>query len=122
MLYAAHSLRIPVPWSRVAARVEEQRPGGIPQRGSRRAAVSRGPAAALKKKAEASQRMLRGEEALPEEDLSANSLFKPLPQPSRLESLLIAIQMQAYCQQVNQFTGQSFAKLFLMQSVNAGGE
>jgi hypothetical protein len=30
--------------------------------------------------------------------------------------------MQAYCQQINQFTGQSFAKLFLMQSVNAGGE
>ena len=72
----------------------------------------------LKKKAEAQQRMLRGEEALPEEDLSTNSLFKPLPQPSRLESLLIANQMQAYCQQVNQFTGQSFAKLFLMAQFN----
>ena len=73
-----------------------------------------------KKKAEATQRMLRGEEPLPEEDLSNNSLFKPLVQPSRLESLLIANQMQAYCKQVSQFTGQSFAKLFLMAQFNKG--
>jgi translation initiation factor 3 subunit H len=74
----------------------------------------------LKKKQEAQARLMRGEEALPEEDLSQNNLFKPLPQPSRLESLLIANQMEAYCQQINQFTGQSFAKLFLMQSLNNG--
>jgi len=74
----------------------------------------------LKKKQEAQIRLMRGEEALPEEDLSSNPLFKPIPQPSRLESLLIANQMEAYCQQVNQFTGQSFAKLFLMQSLNSG--
>jgi len=72
-----------------------------------------------KKTAEAKARQLRGEEPLPEEDLSNNPLFKPIPQPSRLESLLIANQMQAYCQQVNQFTGQSFSKLFLMQSLNS---
>merc|ERR1711865_271712 len=57
---------------------------------------------------------------LPEEELGSNPLFKPIPQPSRLESLLIANQMDAYCQQVNRFTGQSFAKLFLMQSLNSG--
>merc|ERR1712086_446314 len=74
----------------------------------------------LKKKQEAQIRLMRGEEALPEEELGSNPLFKPIPQPSRLESLLIANQMYAYCQQVNQFTGQSFAKLFLMQSLNSG--
>ena len=68
------------------------------------------------------ERERKGEEPRPEEDTSTNPLFKPIPAPSRLESLLIANQMQAYCQQINQFTGQSFAKLFLMQSVNAGGE
>ena len=76
----------------------------------------------LKKKIEAQERERKGEEPRPEEDTSTNPLFKPIPAPSRLESLLIANQMQAYCQQINQFTGQSFAKLFLMQSVNAGGE
>ena len=72
----------------------------------------------LKRKAENQSRLMKGEEPLPEEDLSQNQLFKPMPQPSRLESLLISNQMQAYCQQINQFSGQSFAKLFLMQSLN----
>ena len=76
----------------------------------------------LKKKIEAQERERKGEEPRPEEATSTNPLFKPIPAPSRIESLLIANQMQAYCQQINQFTGQSFAKLFLMQSVNAGGE
>mmetsp|Transcript_28009 Transcript_28009/g.90568 ORF Transcript_28009/g.90568 Transcript_28009/m.90568 type:complete len:342 (+) Transcript_28009:28-1053(+) len=70
-----------------------------------------------KKKAEKASKLLKGEEIV-DEDLSTNPLFKPIPQLSRLESLLIANQMQAYCQQINQFTGQSFAKLFLMQSLN----
>jgi len=74
----------------------------------------------LKRKTDQQARLLKGEEPLPEEDLSTNPLFKMLPQPSRLESLLIANQMQAYCQQINQFSGQSFAKLFLMQSLNGG--
>ena len=73
-----------------------------------------------KKAAEASARAARGEEPLPEEDMSTNSLFKPIPKPSRLESMLITNQMSAYCQQINQFSGQSFAKLFLMQSLNNG--
>merc|ERR1712087_863360 len=74
-----------------------------------------------KKKAEALARAAKGEEPLPDEDLSSNSLFKAIPQPSRLESLLITNQMQAYCRQINQFTGQSFTKLFLMQSLNNAG-
>ena len=71
----------------------------------------------LKRKTEAAARQQRGEEVT-EEELANNPLFKPIPQPSRLESLLITNQMQAYCQQINQFTGQSFAKLFMMQGLN----
>ena len=74
-----------------------------------------------KKKTEAVARRARGEEPLPEEDLSTNSLFKPITKPSRLESLLITNQMAAYTQQINQFSGQSFAKLFLVQSLNGSG-
>ena len=36
-----------------------------------------------------------------------------------LDSLLVTNQMAAYLQQVNQFCGQNFAKLFLMLSLNA---
>ena len=75
-----------------------------------------------KKKAEGAARRARGEEPLPEEDLSTNALFKPITKPSRLESLLITNQMSAYCQQINAFSGQSFAKLFLMQSLNGAGQ
>jgi len=75
-----------------------------------------------KKKSEAQARMQKGEPPLPEEDLTNNSLFKPMSQPGRLESLLITNQMHAYCQQINNFTGQSFAKLFLMQSLNSGSQ
>ena len=75
----------------------------------------------LKRKTETQLRISKGEEAVPDEDLAQNPLFKPMPQPSRLESLLISNQMQAYCQQINQFSGQSFAKLFLMRSLNAAG-
>ena len=71
-----------------------------------------------KKRAEAVARRARGEEAAPDEDLSNNPAFRPIPKPSRLDSLLITNQMSAYCQQINQFSGQSFAKLFLMQSLN----
>ena len=74
---------------------------------------------AAKKRAEAAARRSRGEEPLPEEDLSANVIFKPLAKPGRLDLLLVTNQMAAYLQQVNQFSGQSFVKLFLMQSLNA---
>jgi translation initiation factor 3 subunit H len=74
-----------------------------------------------KRQAENAARKARGEEPLPEEDLSNHPQFKPIPKPSRLDSMLITNQMSAYCQQINQFSGQSFAKLFLMRSLNAAG-
>jgi len=41
-----------------------------------------------KKRAEAVARRARGEDPLPEEDLSTNSLFKPIPKPSRRRARL----------------------------------
>jgi len=71
----------------------------------------------MKRKEENKQRRDNGEELLPEEDPS-NQLFKPLPQPSRLEGLLISHQIETYCKQVNRFTGASFTKLFLAGSLH----
>ena len=72
-----------------------------------------------RKKLEAVARAARGEEPTLEDDTNSNPLFKPIPKPSRLESLLVTNQMSAYCEQINRFSGQSFANLFLVQSLNA---
>jgi len=71
-----------------------------------------------RKRSEAAARRARGEEPLPEDDTSTNPALKPIPKPSRLDSLLVTNQMGAYLEQVNQFCGQSFVKLFMMQSLN----
>ena len=57
-----------------------------------------------------------GEAPLPEED-PTNPIFKPVPQPSRLEALLISNQIDQYCKQINRHAGQSFTKLFLAGSL-----
>ena len=51
-------------------------------------------------RAENMARKAAGEEPLPEEDPS-NPIFKPLPEPSRLESFLITNQISNYCNQIN---------------------
>jgi len=40
-------------------------------------------------------------------------MYKPIQQPSRLESLLVTNQINKYCEQINKFAGTSFTKLFL---------
>lgn len=45
-------------------------------------------------------RKASGEEPLPEEDPS-NPAFKPIPEPSRLDSFLITNQIANYCNQIN---------------------
>ena len=67
-----------------------------------------------KKRQENQARRLHGQEPMPDEDTSNNPLFKPIPEQSRLESLLITNQVHQYCQQINTFAGQSFSKLFLL--------
>ncbi|EDO39430.1 predicted protein [Nematostella vectensis] len=60
-------------------------------------------------------RIQRGEDPLPDEDLS--KMFKPLPVPSRLDNLLLSEQVNTYCQHVHQFSTQSFGKFFLAQAL-----
>jgi len=70
-----------------------------------------------KRKAENNQRKVNGEELLPEED-PTNPIFKPIPEPSKLETLLTTNQISSYCTDVNHFSGNSFAKLFLANQLN----
>lgn len=51
-------------------------------------------------------RKATGEEPLPEEDPS-NPVFKPLPEPSRLDSFLITNQISNYCNQINGYVANS---------------
>lgn len=69
-----------------------------------------------KRRQENLQRKAAGQEPLPEEDPS-NPIFKPVPEPSRLDSLLITNQIANYCSQINQFSSQSLNKLYLMQGI-----
>lgn len=68
-----------------------------------------------KREAENTARRSRGEPPLPEEDL--NKMFKPIPAVSRLESLLISNQIKSFCQQINEFSAQSFSNLFIAEGV-----
>jgi len=68
-----------------------------------------------KRKMENAARKLNGEELLPEED---PSLAKPIPEPSRLPSLLATNQTENYCQQIKQFAATSFAKLFMIEGIH----
>ncbi|KAL6571312.1 Eukaryotic translation initiation factor 3 subunit H [Orobanche hederae] len=60
-----------------------------------------------KRRAENLARKNSGEEPLPEEDPS-NPIFKPIPEPSRLDSFLITNQIANYCNQIN---GSCWTKL-----------
>lgn len=68
-----------------------------------------------KRALENAAREARGEAPLPEEDL--NKLFKPLPSPNRMDSLLISGQISNYCQEVNRFASQSLGKMFMLESL-----
>merc|ERR1712025_1557902 len=73
-----------------------------------------------KKQQENAQRVQRGEEALPEEDLT--KIFKPIPAPSRLDTLLISNQVTNYCKQVGQTPAQSLGKLFIAEAFQENSE
>merc|ERR1712086_634842 len=70
-----------------------------------------------KRKQENEQRRRQGLPPLSEDDLSNNPAFKPLPEPSRLDSLLFNTQISNFCQQINQYCGQSFNKHFLINAL-----
>ncbi|GAA6103734.1 eukaryotic translation initiation factor 3 subunit H-A [Tachysurus ichikawai] len=64
---------------------------------------------------ENAQRQSRGEPSLPEEDIS--KMFKPPPPPPRMDTLLIAGQINNYCQNVKEFTSQNLGKLFMAEAL-----
>lgn len=69
-----------------------------------------------KRRAENMTRKAAGEDPLPEED-PTNPIFKPIPEPSRLDSFLITNQIANYCNQINGVSGQSLNKLYLMKAL-----
>lgn len=68
-----------------------------------------------KRRAENATRRAAGEEPLPEEDPS-NPIFKPVPEPSRIDAYLITNQISNYCSQINVFTGPALSKMYLMDA------
>eukprot|EP00270_Netrium_digitus_P017058 TRINITY_DN619_c0_g1_i1.p1 TRINITY_DN619_c0_g1~~TRINITY_DN619_c0_g1_i1.p1 ORF type:complete len:349 (-),score=106.37 TRINITY_DN619_c0_g1_i1:222-1268(-) len=69
-----------------------------------------------RRRMENAARKAAGEELLPEEEAS-NPVFKPIPEPSRLDSYLITNQISNYCQQINTFSGTSLSKLYVMKAL-----
>jgi len=69
-----------------------------------------------KKKMENIAREAEGKPPVPEHD--PDYTF-PKP-PNRLKALLVASQINEYCDQVNKFNGQGFSKLFLAGSLRKG--
>lgn len=63
------------------------------------------------------QRISKGDAPLPDEDI--NKIFKPIPTPARLDSLLLAGQIDNYCHQIQEFASQSFGKLFMADSLQS---
>jgi len=70
-----------------------------------------------KLKLENATRQENGEAPLSEADMPGNPAFKPIPAPSRLESLLITGQINHYCGQISQFASSNYGKLFLAQGL-----
>jgi len=68
---------------------------------------------------ESESRRARGEEVPAEEDL--NKIFRPIQPPSRLDNLLMTSQIGTYCEQLNDFASQSFAKLYVAEAVQKQG-
>jgi translation initiation factor 3 subunit H len=69
------------------------------------------------RKLENAARAEKGQSLLSEEGDPTNPIFKPIPNHSKLESLLIRSQIGVYCDQINAFAGTSFSKLFLLGGV-----
>jgi len=65
------------------------------------------------------QRKQRAEEPLPTDDI--DKMFKPIPAPPRLDSVLLAGQVNSYCEQMSQFATQSLGKLFMAEALQKDG-
>jgi len=72
----------------------------------------------LKRSQENALRASKGEPLLPDEDI--NKIFKPIPVPPRLTTMLMASQVEAYGDHISKFCSQSLAKMFIMQATKRG--
>lgn len=72
-----------------------------------------------KRRAENLGRKKNGDETLPETDPN-NPIFKPLAEPNRLDALLLSNQINNYCKQINDFSGNSFGKLYVFSELEKG--
>lgn len=68
-----------------------------------------------KNQQENNMRMAKGEQAVPDEEVL--KAFRPLPVPSRLNSMIVSGQINTYAQHISQFCSQSLAKLYMTQSL-----
>jgi len=71
-----------------------------------------------KTREENESRIARGEQPNRDEDLSKNSLWKPIPKPSRLESNLLGERIQLYTQQIMSTANYSFNQMYLIESLH----
>lgn len=65
-------------------------------------------------------RVQKGEPPLPEEDIT--KLFRPVPVPPRLNSMIVSGQINTYSQHISQFCSQSLAKLYMTQALQGAKE
>lgn len=70
-----------------------------------------------KRKQENQARRTAGEELLPEED---PTLFKPIPEPSMLDSYLVVNQLSTYCEQMNSACNLTLEKLYIAAGLQKG--
>jgi translation initiation factor 3 subunit H len=67
-----------------------------------------------KRKQENMARRAAGEEPLPEED---PAMFKPIPEPSALDSYLLTNQIASHCELLGGAAEAGMAKLYVMQGL-----
>ncbi|XP_003737547.1 eukaryotic translation initiation factor 3 subunit H [Galendromus occidentalis] len=71
---------------------------------------------ALAKRSQENQlRKQRDEPLLPEDEI--HKAFKPIPMPPRLDSVLLAGQVESHCDQLSKFSTQNLAKLFMSNAL-----
>ena len=54
---------------------------------------------------------------MPEDADPGNPIFKPITEPSRLDSLLVVNQMSNYTKQISRFSSGALQKLFAMEAL-----
>ncbi len=67
-----------------------------------------------KRRLENAGRRAAGEDPLPEEDLQQ---FRPIPEPSQLDSFLLSSQIGLYCDQLTTYASTGLEKLHLMDGL-----